>query len=139
MRVMVIVKASTDSERGQLPSTKDLADMGRFNEELSNAGVMLAGEGLHQSAKGKRLRFTPSGPTVVNGPFEHPEQLVAGFWLLQVSSVDEAVTLMKKAPFGPGAELEIRQIAETDDFGAAMTPELRAQEERVRQRAEARH
>ena len=131
MRVMVIVKASPESERGQLPTTKELAEMGQFNEELAKAGVMLAGEGLHQSAKGARVRFDGTKRTVVDGPFADAKELVAGFWIWRVKSRDEAIEWAKRIPFQEG-EVEIRQIAESEDFGDAMTPELREQEDRLR-------
>ncbi len=131
MRVMVIVKASSASERGQLPSTAELEAMGKFNEELANAGVMLAGEGLRESAKGARVRFDGAKRTVVDGPFRETAELVAGFWIWQVKSHDEAIEWAKRIPFREG-EVEIRQVAESEDFGDAMTPELREQEERLR-------
>jgi hypothetical protein len=134
MRVMVIVKANEDSEAGLMPSERILADMGRYNEELVNAGIMLAGEGLHPSARGKRLRFSGSQRTVIDGPFAETKELVAGFWLWRVKSMDEAVEWLEKAPFDDGAEVEIRPVFEADDFGAEFTPELRAQEERLRAR-----
>jgi hypothetical protein len=133
MRVMVIVKANKDSEAGRLPTEQELTAMGRYNEELVNAGVMLAGEGLRDSAKGARVRFEKGGKkTVIDGPFAETKELVAGFWLWQVKSMDEAIEWLKRAPFGPGAEIEIRQVAEAADFGDAFTPELREQEERMR-------
>jgi hypothetical protein len=136
MRVMVIVKASKDSEAGILPNQQLLADMGKYNEELVKAGVMLAGEGLQASSKGKRIRFGGGKQTVIDGPFAETKELIAGFWLWQVRSMDEAVEWLKKAPFGPGEEVEIRQVFEADDFGAEFTPELRAQEDRIRAEAE---
>jgi hypothetical protein len=135
MRVMVIVKASRDSEAGVLPSQQMLADMGNFNEELVKAGVMLAGEGLQASSKGKRVRFSGDKRTVVDGPFAESKELVAGFWLWQVRSMDEAVEWLKKAPFEEGDEVEIRRVFEAEDFGAEFTPELRAQEDRHRAEA----
>jgi hypothetical protein len=133
MRVMVIVKANKESEAGQMPSEQELTAMGRYNEELVNAGVMLAGEGLRDSAKGARVRFEKGGKkTVIDGPFAETKELVAGFWLWQVKSMDEAIEWLKRAPFGPGSEIEIRQVAEASDFGDAFTPELREQEERMR-------
>ena len=137
MRVMVIVKASNESEAGVMPSTDLLAAMGKYNEELVNAGVMLAGEGLHSSSNGKRVRFSGSGRTVVDGPFTEAKELVAGYWLWQVKSMDEAVEWLKRAPFQDG-EVEIRRVAEADDFGPELTPELRAQDERLRARTEQR-
>ena len=136
MRVMVIVKADKDSEAGIMPTQQLLADMGHYNEELVKAGVMLAGEGLQPSSKGKRVRFGGGKHTVTDGPFTETKELIAGFWLWQVRSMDEAVEWLKKAPFGPGAELEIRRVFESDDFGAEFTPELRAQEDRLRAEAE---
>jgi hypothetical protein len=136
MRFMVIVKANKDSEAGVMPTERELADMGRFNEELVKAGIMLAGEGLQSSAKGKRVRFDGSKRTVMDGPFAETKELVAGFWLWQCKSMDEAVEWLKRAPFGGGTEVEIRQVFEADDFGAEFTPELRAQEDRIRAQAE---
>jgi hypothetical protein len=136
MRVMVIVKASKESEAGQMPNTKILTDMGNFNEELVKAGVMLAGEGLHPSSKGKRVRFSGAGRTVIDGPFAETKELVAGFWLWRVKSMEEAVEWLKRAPFEGGTEVEIRPVAEAEDFGKEFTPELRAQEERLRARIE---
>ena len=132
MRVMVIVKASPESENGVMPSEKELADMGRYNEELIKAGIMLAGEGLHPSGRGKRVRFDADRKTVIDGPFAETKELIAGFWLWQVRSMDEAVEWLKRAPFDGGAEIELRPVFETEDFGEAMTPELRAQQERLR-------
>lgn len=134
MRVMVIVKADRNSEAGTMPDREMLTAMGAFNEQLVRAGVMLAGDGLHPSKRGKRVRFGSAGPTVLDGPFAHTEELVAGFWIWKVGSIDEAVDWLKRAPF-KDAEVELRPIFETEDFGDALTPELRAQEER--QRAEA--
>jgi hypothetical protein len=137
MRFMVIVKADKDSEAGVMPSEKLLTDMGKFNEELVKAGIMLAGEGLHPSSKGKRVRFSGSGtPAVIDGPFAETKELVAGFWLLQAKSIDEVVEWMKRAPFDTAGELEIRPVFETEDFGEALTPELREQEERLRAKIE---
>jgi hypothetical protein len=132
MRVMVIVKANEDSERGVLPRQEELAQMGRFNEELVKAGVMLAGEGLASSAEGKRVRFDGKKRTVIDGPFAETKELIAGFWLWQVKSMDEAVAWLERAPFDGGTEVEIRRVFETDDFGEELTPELRAQEDRIR-------
>ena len=134
MRVMVIVKASKESEAGQMPSEKILTDMGKFNEELVKAGVMLAGEGLHPSSRGKRVKFSGANRTVIDGPFAETKELVAGFWLWKVKSMDEAVEWLKRAPFDGGTELEIRPVFEAEDFGKELTPELRAQEERLRAR-----
>jgi len=136
MRVMVIVKASEESEAGKLPSTEELADMGKFNEELVKAGVMLAGEGLQASSKGARLRYDKDGSsTVIDGPFAETKELVAGFWILQVRDMEEAKEWMSRAPFRDG-EIEIRQVFETEDFGDELTPELREQEERLRAETE---
>jgi len=135
MRFMVIVKANKDSEAGILPSTEILTAMGKFNEELVKAGVMLAGEGLHPSSKGVRVRFSGGKHTVIDGPFAETKELVAGFWLWQVKSKEEAIEWLKRAPFGGGTEIEIRQVFEADDFGPQLTPELRAQGERLRAQA----
>ena len=134
MRFMVMVKATKDSEAGVMPSTELLAEMGKFNEELVNAGVMLAGEGLHPTSKGARVRFNGKERTVVDGPFAETKELVAGFWILQCRSKDEVVEWVKRCPNPmPGeSEIEIRQIFEAEDFGDALTPELREQEERLR-------
>jgi len=138
MRVMVIVKASAESEAGQMPSNEILAAMGNFNEQLVKAGVMLAGEGLHPTVRGKRVRFEGSKRTVIDGPFAETKELIAGFWLWQVKSLEEAVEWIKRAPFDGGAELELRPVFEAEDFGAEFTPELRAQEERQRAEMERR-
>ena len=132
MRVMVIVKANKDSEAGVLPDKKILAEMGKFNEELVKAGIMLAGEGIQASSKGKRVRFDGNKRTVTDGPFTETKELIAGFWLWQVRSMDEAVEWLKRAPFENGAEIEIRPVFEAADFGEEFTPELREQEERLR-------
>ena len=132
MRVLVIVKASPESEAGQMPSEQLLTDMGKFNEELVKAGVMLAADGLHPSSKGKRVKFSGSNRTVIDGPFAETKELVAGFWVWQVKSMDEAVEWLKRAPFDGGTEVEIRPVFEPEDFGKEFTPELRAQEERLR-------
>ncbi len=137
MRFMVIVKADKDSEAGVLPTRELLAEMGKFNEELAKAGVMLAGEGLQASSKGARVRFSGNKRTVTDGPFSETKELIAGFWLWQVRSKDEAIEWLKRAPFKEG-EVEIRQVFEAEDFGAEFTPELREQEERVRKQAAAR-
>lgn len=139
MRVMVIVKASKESEAGELPSEKILTDMGNYNEELVKAGVMLAGEGLHPTSKGKRIRFDGASRTVIDGPFAETKELIAGFWLWQVKSIAEAVEWLKRAPFDGGAEIEIRPVFEADDFGENFTPELREQEERLRAQAAAKN
>ena len=132
MRFMVIVKADKDSEAGVLPSHELLAEMGRFNEELVKAGVMLAGEGLQASSKGARVRFSGKNRTVIDGPFAETKELVAGFWLWQVRSKEEAIEWLKRAPFQTG-EVEIRQVFEAEDFGEEFTPDLREQEERIRE------
>jgi hypothetical protein len=132
MRVMVIVKASKESEAGQMPTRELLTEMGKFNEELVKAGVMLAGDGLHPSSKGKRVRFSGDQRTVVDGPFAETKELIAGYWMWQVKSMDEAVEWLKRAPFKGGEEVEIRPVFESEDFGKELTPELRAQEERLR-------
>jgi hypothetical protein len=129
---MVIVKGNKESEAGVLPDKKMLAEMGNYNDELVKAGVMLAGEGLYASNKGKRVRFADGKRTVIDGPFSETKELIAGFWLWQVKSMEEAVEWLKRAPFGGGAEVELRQVFEMDDFGAEFTPELREQEERQR-------
>jgi hypothetical protein len=131
MRFMVIVKANKDSEAGVLPDEKMLTTMGKYNEELVNAGVMLAGEGLHASSKGARVRFSGGKRTVIDGPFTEAKELVAGFWIWQVKSLQEAIEWLKRAPFEE-TEVEIRQVAESEDFGEAFTPELREQEDRMR-------
>ena len=138
MRVMVIVKASKESEAGVLPSAEMLSAMGRYNEELVKAGVMLAGEGLHPSSKGKRVRFSGEKRTVVDGPFAETKELVAGFWLWQVKSIEEAVEWVKRCPnpMESDSDIEIRQVFEAEDFGAEFTPELREQEERLRAQAQ---
>jgi hypothetical protein len=132
MRVIVFVKASKESEAGQMPTTEILAEMGKYNEQLVKAGVMLAGEGLHPSVKGKRVKFSGSQRTVIDGPFAETKELIAGFWIWKVQSMDEAVEWLKKAPFGGGMEIEIRPIFEAEDFGRELTPELREREERLR-------
>ena len=140
MRVMVIVKANKQSEDGVMPDEKLLSAMGQFNEELSKAGLMLAGEGLHPSSKGKRITMSGSSRTVVDGPFAETKELIAGFWIWKVGSMEEAVEWAKRCP-NPhvgDSELEIRQIFEAEDFGAEFTPELRAQEERIRREVSGR-
>ncbi len=132
MRFMVIVKASEESEAGVLPDEKILTEMGRYNEELAKAGVLLAGEGLHPSSKGARVRFSGEQRIVTDGPFTETKELVAGFWLWQVDSLEEAVEWLKRAPFDGGTEVEIRQVFEAEDFGAEFTPELREREQRLR-------
>ncbi|MDQ2670123.1 MAG: YciI family protein [Gemmatimonadota bacterium] len=134
MRVMVMVKATPESEAGAMPSTELLTQMGRYNEELVKAGVMLAGEGLHPTSKGKRVRFEGTRRTVIDGPFTESKELIAGFWIWQVKSMEEAVEWARRCPnpMEGGGELEIRPVFEADDFGAEFTPELRAREERLR-------
>src|SRR6059058_906680 len=132
MRFMVIVKADKKSEAGILPDQKLLAEMGKFNEELAKAGVMLAGEGLQASSKGARVKFDGSKRIVTDGPFAETKELIAGFWLWKVKSKEEAIEWLKRAPFGGGAEVEIRQVFEAEDFGPALTPELRKKEEQIR-------
>ncbi|MCY1223438.1 YCII-related domain protein [compost metagenome] len=138
MRVMVIVKATSDSEAGKMPGTELLTAMGNFNEELVKAGIMLAGEGLHPSVKGKRVRFSGKERTVTDGPFAQTNELIAGFWLWQVKSMDEAIAWVKRCPnpMEGESEIEIRPVFEAEDFGAEFTPELREQEERLRARVE---
>jgi hypothetical protein len=139
MRVMVIVKADKASEAGEMPSQKLLTEMGNYNEQLVNAGIMKAGEGLHPSSKGKRVKFSGGGKTTVyDGPFAETKELIAGFWLWEVKSMEEAVEWLRRAPFEGGAELEIRPVFEADDFGKEFTPELRAQEERLRAKIESK-
>ena len=133
MRVLVMVPGNKDSEAGVMPDTKLLTEMGKFNEELVKAGVMLAGEGLRPTSYGKRVKFSGGAPTVKDGPFTESKELIAGFWLWQVKSMDEAVEWLKRAPFGGGVEIEIRPIFEMEDLGAAMTEELKAQETRQRE------
>jgi hypothetical protein len=135
MRFMVIVKASKDSEAGVMPSTELLTAMGKFNEEMAKAGVIQAGEGLHPSSRGARVKYSGGQPAVRRGPFDLTGDLVAGFWVIQTKSLDEAIDWMKRAPFDGGAEIEIRQVFSPEDFGDALTPELREQEERLRAQA----
>ncbi len=135
MRFMVIVKGDANTEAGMMPSTELLTATGKFNEELVKAGIMLAGEGLHPTAKGARIKYSGKEPGVSHGPFAVTGDLIAGFWLIQVGSRDEAIQWMKRAPFNGGAEIEIRQIFCTEDFGEALTPELREQEARLRAQA----
>jgi hypothetical protein len=140
MRFMILLKANEDTEAGKMPSEDLLAAMGKFNEELVNAGVMLGGEGLQPSSKGARVRFKGSERTVIDGPFAETKELIAGFWLLEVSSKEEAIEWVKRVPSpheGDEAEIEIRQVFEADDFGDEFTPELREQEERIRAKVEA--
>ena len=146
MRVMVIIKANAVSEAGVLPGEKMLTEMGKFNEELVKAGVMLAGEGLHPSSRGKRVRFEGTQKTVIDGPFAETKELIAGFWLWQVRSLEEAVEWVKRIPapnegdpgYDAASEIEIRQVFEAEDFGANLTPELREQEERLRAQLESK-
>ena len=135
MKFLVIVKATPGSEAGVMPTEQELTDMGKFNEELVKAGVVLAGEGLHPTSKGKRMRFSGSKRTVVDGPFTETKELIAGFWIWQLRSMEEAVEWLKRSPFRDG-EVELRPIFEAEDFGSEFTPELRAQEERLRAQAE---
>jgi hypothetical protein len=132
MRVMVIVKANKDSEAGILPSAEILTAMGKYNEQLVKAGVMLAGEGLQSSAKGKRVKFNGGKNTITDGPFAETKELIAGFWLWQVRSMDEAIEWLKRSPFDGGTEIEVRQVFEPEDFGAELTPEARERGERLR-------
>lgn len=133
MRFMAIVKATPETEAGVLPTTEELETMGKFNEELVKAGVMLAGEGLQDSSKGVRVRYEEGGKqTVIDGPFTETKELIAGYWLLQVRSREEVVEWLKRAPFGPGNVVEVRQVFEAEDFGDNFTPELREQENRLR-------
>jgi hypothetical protein len=135
MRFMVIVKASKDSEAGVMPGTELLTAMGKFNAEMVEAGVMQAGEGLHPSSKGARVKYSAGNASVSRGPFNLTNDLVSGFWLIQTKSLEEAVDWMKRAPFDGGAEIEIRQVFAAEDFGEALTPELREQEARLRAQA----
>lgn len=136
MRFMVIVKATKESEAGILPDEKILTAMGKYNEELMKAGVLLAGEGLHASSKGVRVKFSGKDRIVTDGPFAETKELIAGFWLWKVDSKEQAIEWLKRAPFDGGTEVEIRQVFEAEDFGAALTPELREQEERMRAKLE---
>jgi len=137
VRFMVVVKANKDSEAGVLPDEKILAEMGKYNEELAKAGVLLAGEGLHPSSKGARVKFSGGKRTVIDGPFTEAKELIAGFWLWQVRSKEEAIEWIKRSPFADG-EVEIRQVFEAEDFGPAFTPELREAEERIRAQVSAK-
>ncbi len=138
MRVMVIVKADKNSEAGVMPSREILTAMGKFNEELVKAGVMLAGEGLHPTSKGKRVKFQGGKHTITDGPFTETKELIAGFWLWQVRSMEEAIEWLNRSPFDGGTEIEVRQVFEAEDFGAELTPELREQEDRLRKQTAAR-
>jgi len=138
MRVMVIVKASKESEAGQMPTEQVLTEMGKFNEELVKAGIMEAGEGLHPSSKGKRVKFSGSNRTVIDGPFAETKELIAGYWMWQCKSLEEAIEWVKKCPHphpGTDTNIEIRRVFEAEDFGAEFTPELREQEDRIRAEA----
>jgi hypothetical protein len=130
------VKASEESEAGVMPTEELLAEMGKYNEELAKAGVMLAGEGLHPTSRGKRIRFSGTDRKVIDGPFAETKELLAGFWLIQAKDMDEAVEWVKRAPFDGGTEIEVRRVFEEEDFGDEFTPELREQEQRVREQAE---
>ncbi len=132
MRVMVVVKANADSEAGVMPDTNLLVEMGKYNEQLVEAGVMLMGEGLHPSSKGARVRFDGKQRSVIDGPFAETKELIAGFWLWQVRSMDEAIEWLKRAPFDGGTEIELRPVFEIEDFGEAATPEIREHEARLR-------
>ena len=138
MRFMVLVKANRESEAGVMPSEELLTEMGKFNEALVNAGVMLAGEGLHPSSKGVRVKFSGDKRIVTDGPFAETKELLAGFWLWQVASKEEAIEWVKRCPMQEGDEIEIRQVFEAEDFGAELTPELREQEEKLRERISAK-
>ena len=138
MRFMVLVKADEKTESGVMPSESELAEMQEYNEQLVKAGVMLAGEGLHPSSKGARVRFSGGDRTVTDGPFAETKELVAGFWLWQVKSKDEAIEWLKRAPFGDDAEVELRQVFEAEDFGDEFTPELREAEEALRRQVDAK-
>src|SRR5213080_1429587 len=135
MKFMILLKADKNSEAGRLPDEKLLTEMGKYNEELAKAGIMLAGEGLHPTSKGARVKFAWGKHTVTNGPFPETKELIAGFWIWQVKSKDEAIAWLKRAPFDDGFEVEIRQVFEAEDFGPALEPEFREQEERLRARA----
>jgi len=139
MRFMVIVKADKQSEAGVLPDEKILTEMTKYNEQLAKAGIMLAGEGLHPTSKGARIRFSGAQRTVTDGPFAESKELIAGFWLWKVKSKEEAIEWLKKAPFDGGTEVEIRQVFEDDDFGENFTPELRERERKLREATEANH
>ena len=136
MRVMVIVKANKESEAGVMPNTEMLTEMGKYNEQLADAGIMLSGDGLHPTSKGKRIRFSGKDRTVIDGPFAETKELIAGYWLWRVKSMDEAVEWLKKAPFDGGTEIELRPIFENEDFGVEFTPELRRQEDAIREKIE---
>lgn len=135
MRFMVLVPGSPESEAGKLPSTEDFATMTKYNEELVKAGVMLAADGLHPTSRGAKVRFQGSEPTVIDGPFTEAKEIVAGYWIWECASREEAIEWLKRAPFGGGIEIELRQIFEADDFGEQLTPELREANERLREQA----
>jgi hypothetical protein len=139
MRVLVMVPGDARSEAGEMPSTELLTAMTKYNEELVKAGVMLAGEGLHPTSKAKRVRFSGTRRTVIDGPFTESKEILAGFWIWQVRSMEEAVEWLKRAPFDEGVEVEIRPVFEAEDFGKELTPEVRAQEERLRAEIERQH
>jgi hypothetical protein len=139
MKVMVLVKANAESEAGAMPSQQCLEAMGHYNEELVKAGIMLAGEGLHPSQRGARVRFDGSQRTVIDGPFAETKELIAGFWLWQVRSLEEAIEWLKRAPFDGGEEVELRPVFEMEDFGDALTPELREREQRLREQTGIQH
>jgi hypothetical protein len=139
MRFLVLVPGNSDSEAGKMPSTDLIAKMTKYNEELVNAGVMLAGEGLHPTSKAKRVKFAGGTPAVIDGPFTESKEIVAGYWIFKAASIEEAVDWVKKAPFGGGVQIEIRPIFEAEDFGKELTPELREREARLRKQAEATH
>ena len=139
MRFMVLVPASPESEAGEMPSTEGLEEMTKFNEELVKAGVMLAGDGLHPSSRGARVRFDGRQRTVIDGPFTEATELIAGYWVWECASRDEAIEWLKRAPFDGGVEVELRQVFEADDFGDQLTPELRATNERLREQTADRH
>jgi hypothetical protein len=139
MRFMVIVKANAESEAGQMPTEEVLSAMTKYNEELVKAGIMLAGDGLHPSSKGARVRFDGDKRTVIDGPFAEAKELIAGYWIWQVRSREEAIEWLKRAPFDGGTEIELRQVFESEDFGEAFTPELREKEERIRAQASEQH
>jgi hypothetical protein len=138
MRFMILVPASPETEAGRLPTDKELTEMNAYNQELNSAGVMLAAEGLHPSSKGARVKFSGSKRTVIDGPFTESKELIAGFWLIDVKSKEEAIEWVKRAPFDAGTEIEIRQVFEADDFGDNLPAEVRADEERMRAQAAAR-
>jgi hypothetical protein len=131
MRFMVIVKANPETESGRVPTSEEIAEMGKYNDQLANAGVLLTADGLHASSKGARVRFGGAMPTVTDGPFTETKELIAGFWIIQAKSKDEAIEWVKRAPMPAGAELEVRQVFEAEDFGDALTPDLRERQDRT--------